>query len=66
MDQISALQAYEIPEHIKALDARLVQGMTEEQLRDTEYQFQVIYTLDATSKSKAHFRFVNPTFFGRM
>lgn len=60
MDQISTLQAYEIPQHMKALDARLIEGMTDEQLRDIEYQFQVVYTLDATSKSKSHFRFVNP------
>jgi hypothetical protein len=60
LEQISALQEYEIPDHIKALDARLIEGLSDEQLRDTEYQFQVIYTLDATSKSKSHFRFVSP------
>ncbi len=60
LEQISALQDYEIPEHIKALDARLIEGMTDDQLRDVEYQFQVVYTLDASSKSQSHFRFVSP------
>jgi len=34
--------------------------MTEEQLNNIEFQFRVIYTLDAASKSKAHIQFVTP------
>ena len=34
--------------------------MTEEQKADLEYQFRVIYTLDAASKTRSHFEFVRP------
>ena len=54
------LQEYEIPAHIKALDARLQDGMNEEDLSDREYQFRVIYTLDSASKSRAHIEFIKP------
>ncbi len=60
MDQVSALQKYEVPEQIEALDARLREGLTEEQLSDLEYQFRVIYTLDSASKSKSHIQFIHP------
>src|SRR5436305_13046123 len=32
MTQIAELQKYEVPKHIEALDARLSEGLTEEQL----------------------------------
>src|SRR6185436_16761562 len=48
------------PAHIAALDARLSEGMTEEEISDLEFQFRVIYTMDAASKSRAHFEFVRP------
>jgi len=60
MEQLATANKYEIPAYIDALDARLSEGMSEEQLADLEYQFRVIYTLDAASKSKAHFEFVRP------
>jgi hypothetical protein len=60
IEQLSGLQKYAIPEHIQALDARLQEGITEEELTDLEYQFRVIYTLDSASKSRAHIQFVNP------
>lgn len=59
-EQISAMNKYEVPTHIDAVDARLSDGMTEAQLADLEYQFRVIYTLDAVTKSRAHFQFVQP------
>lgn len=58
--QLSSLMNYQIPPDIAALDARLVKGMTEDDINSIEYQFQVVYTLDATSKSRANFAFVNP------
>lgn len=59
-DQVTTLNRYEIPAHIDALDARLTQGMADAQIADLEYQFRVIYTLDAVTKSRAHFQFVQP------
>jgi hypothetical protein len=60
VEQLTTVNKYEIPAHIEALDARLSEGLNEDQLADLEYQFRVIYTLDAASKSKAHFEFVRP------
>jgi hypothetical protein len=60
IDQIATVQKYEVPEHIEALDARLREDMTDDQLGDLEYRFRVVYTLDSASKSQSHIRFVNP------
>lgn len=60
IQDLSTLGEYDIPEYMQALDARLRSDKTEEELADLEYQFRIIYTLDSSSKSKAHFHFVNP------
>jgi hypothetical protein len=60
MEQLTTLNKYEVPAHIEAVDARLAEGMTEAQIADLEYQFRVIYTMDAVTKSRAHFQFVQP------
>lgn len=60
IEQLSLLHKYEIPPHIEALDARLHGKMSEKELADLEYQFRVIYTIDAASKSRSHFEFVLP------
>ncbi len=60
LEQLATLNRYEIPAHIDAVDARLTEGMTEAQIADLEYQFRVVYTLDAVTKSRAHFQFVQP------
>ncbi len=60
LEQLTTLNRYEIPAHIEAVDARLSEGMTEAQIADLEYQFRVVYTLDAVTKSRAHFQFVLP------
>jgi hypothetical protein len=60
VQHMAALNKYEIPENIEALDARLVKELKDEELADLEYQFRVIYTLDVASKSRAHFEFVRP------
>lgn len=59
-EQISELNKFEIPAHIQALDARLQAKISEEELNDLDYQFRVVYTFDATSKSNAHMQFINP------
>nr|WP_211371475.1 DUF3644 domain-containing protein [Altericroceibacterium indicum] len=59
-DQASTINRYEIPAHIESTDARLSKDMTEEQAADIEYQFRVVYTLDAVTKARSHFQFVQP------
>jgi hypothetical protein len=60
LEQLTTLNRYEIPAHIDAVDARLAEGMTEEQMADLEYQFRVVYSFEAVTKSRAHFQFVQP------
>jgi hypothetical protein len=43
IEQLSGLQKYNIPDHIQALDARLQEGLSEDELADLEYQFKVVY-----------------------
>lgn len=60
IEQLGTLNKYEIPAHIEALDARIAEGLSPEQQADLEYQFRVVYTLDAASKSRSHLEFVRP------
>ena len=60
VEHIATLNRYEVPPYIDALDSRLDQSLTDEERADLEYQFRVIYTLDAASKSRSHFEFVRP------
>lgn len=60
LEQVAHLHQYDIPDNIKALDAALTAGKTEEELNDIEYQFKVVYTLDSASKGQAHIHFVHP------
>lgn len=60
IEQLATLNRYEIPAHIEAVDARLIDGMTEAQVADLEYQFRVVYTMDSVTKSRAHIQFVQP------
>jgi hypothetical protein len=59
-DQIAALQGYDLPEHIAALDATLAAKLGDGDAENLEYQFKVVYTLSSASKAKAHFQFVQP------
>ena len=59
-EEIATLQAFDVPEHIAALDASLAGKLQEGEADNLEYQFKVIYTLTSASKSKAHFQFVQP------
>ncbi|MEL6666933.1 MAG: DUF3644 domain-containing protein [Pseudomonadota bacterium] len=58
--QLGAVQSHDLPKMIKAVDAELTSGMSDEQIGDLHYRFGVVYTLTSTSKSKAHIRFVSP------
>jgi hypothetical protein len=60
LDHVTQINKYELPEHIAAVDALITEGMTPEQVNDTDFQFQVVYTLNSAPKSKAHIQFVNP------
>ncbi len=61
VDQISAVQEYDVPQNIAALDARLEAELTDNRAADLEYRFKVIYTLDSASKSEAQLKFVSPS-----
>ena len=58
IDQINVFQNFDIPEHIAALDTRLREGLSEENLSDLEYQLRVVYTLDNASRSTAAIKFL--------
>ena len=60
IEQLATLNKYEIPANIRSLDKQLEEKLTDNQLNDLQYRFRVIYTLESTSKSKAHFKFINP------
>lgn len=57
---LSALMNYLIPARIAALDARLAEGMSEEDLANLEYRFRVVYTLDRPQGVPLNFKFVSP------
>ena len=60
MEEVTQLQAHNLPEHIAALDASLAAKLDEGDADSLEYQFKVVYTLTNVSKAKAHFQFVQP------
>lgn len=60
MDQALAGNKYEVPESMLAIDASLTAGMTDEQQANLEFQFRVVYSLESSSKAKAHMHFVGP------
>lgn len=60
LEQAAIANKYELPPAVGAIDAQIAQDMTPAQLNDIEFQFQVIYTLAAAPKSKAHIQFVKP------
>ncbi|MFJ7352919.1 DUF3644 domain-containing protein [Phyllobacterium sp. NPDC097923] len=60
IEQVTTINKYELPQHIDAIDARLTDGMSDEQKNNIEFQFRVIYTLDSASKTHSHFQFVKP------
>lgn len=60
MEQVLNLNKYEVPASIDAIDASLTAGMTDEQKANLEFQFRVVYSLEASSKGKAHMHFTGP------
>ncbi|MEG3661066.1 DUF3644 domain-containing protein [Celeribacter halophilus] len=46
-------------EKVKSINAELFDGLTEDQKNDLEFQFAVIYTTVASSKSKSKFQFLS-------
>lgn len=59
LEQFETLTKYDISPEVEALDANLEGALNEERLGDIEYRFRVIYTLENSTKSKAHFKFVS-------
>jgi Protein of unknown function (DUF3644) len=60
ISHLATLMEYPLPARIEAVDARITAGLTDEDLRNIEYQFKVVYTLDSASKSQANVHFINP------
>lgn len=60
MDQVLAGNKYEVPGNMMSIDASLKAGMTDEQLENLEFQFRVVYSLEASSKGKSHLHFIGP------
>lgn len=58
--QASQMAGAPLPEKIQAINAELFDGLSDEQKNDQEFQFSVIYTTVAASKSKAAIQFVVP------
>jgi len=61
IEQLGPIGQYALSPEIEAIDAELVDGLSDEQKNSVEFQFRVIYTLDSASKSQSHFHFVNPS-----
>lgn len=59
-EQITTLNKYEIPSEIEALDASILSNKTPDDLANIEYQFKVLFTMSASSKSQSHIQFLNP------
>mgnify|MGYP005988718035 CR=1 FL=1 len=59
-DQLKTMNKYEIPSHIEAVDKSLEQELGDARLGDLEYRFRVVYTLENSTNSKAHIKFVHP------
>lgn len=60
VDQVSETQDLAIPAAIQSLDLRLNGDFDDSDAAGAEYKFQVVYTLDGSSKSGAHIRFISP------
>lgn len=58
--QLAKLSQYDVPESIEAVDKELEEELGVGRLSDLEYRFRVVYTLENSTKSKAHIKFVHP------
>lgn len=59
-DQLADLNKYEVPSSIEAVDKELEAELGDERLSDLKYRFRVVYTLENSTKSKSHIKFVHP------
>lgn len=59
MEQVTALNKFEMPEQIDAVDALITAGMTDEELNNIEFQFRVVFSMEAAKKGKANYEFAN-------
>ncbi|MEE9453293.1 MAG: DUF3644 domain-containing protein [Paracoccaceae bacterium] len=60
-DQLSELNKHDIPATIEALDGQLEKDLGVDRLSDLEYRFKVVYTIENSTKSKAHVQFLHPS-----
>ena len=59
-DQVAQLTKYDVPQEIEALDSSLDADLGDARLADLEYRFRVVYTIENSTKSKSHIKFVHP------
>ncbi len=59
-DQLMELEKYDVPPEIEAVDKSIEEDLGEDRLGDLEYRFRVVYTLENSTKSKSHIKFVHP------
>lgn len=60
LEQIEAIQKYDVPSDISALNQEMLETKNNAEREDLEYRFSVVYTMCPTSKAKAAFHFVSP------
>lgn len=58
--QVTSMANAATDEKVTAINAELYDGLTEDQKNDQSFQFSVVYTTVASSKSKSTFQFVSP------
>lgn len=58
--QAEEMAKSDLPDVIKAVNSEIYRGMSSEAKDDLEFEFSVVYTTVASSKSKAKFNFVSP------
>lgn len=61
LEQVQTFQQYDLTPELEALDANLQKDLSDDEKRDPAYQINVCYTLLNTSKSKAHYQFIQPS-----
>nr|WP_306419575.1 DUF3644 domain-containing protein [Thalassovita mangrovi] len=59
LHQAQGMIEAELPQEIEAINSEVYQGLSETQMSDPDFQFSVVYTTVASSKSKANFRFIS-------
>lgn len=60
-DQLATLNEFDVPQTIEAVDKELEDELGDDRLGDLEYRFRVVYTLENSTKSKSHIKFVHPS-----